>query len=393
MATTRARTPKAKAKATPPKHMTSQALAVKYRPKTFRDLVGQNDVVTVLRGAFKSGKIPSSILLEGATGSGKTTCARLICMYLNCETGRACGKCDSCKYILAGAHPDVVEKDMGTNNKVDDARALVKSAQAAPILGRKRIFILEECHGMTKDAARALLRTLEEPPANTVFLLATTNPEKLLPTILNRVLRLTLKTIDKDAIVTHLLKVAEQEGYDLRKQAGAKSALNMIADFSGGHMRDALALLEYVLYAIEGGADLSNKTVLEQFLSNSEVDMDKLSASLVCATLNSDLENAIKYLQLCTNPRGLISKCRWLLDYIIRDATGTVKYAPYNGKLFMKTAKQKGIEYSLPELLRMQNMIVDAELLFNTTAIDESVLFQSRLGVFMAEEYERTQTK
>lgn len=391
MATTKSKT-KSK-KSSKPNHIVSQSLAVKYRPRTFKGLVGQKETISVLRGVFKSGKIPATILLEGATGSGKTTCARLISLYLNCETGKACGKCDNCKFILAGSHPDVVEKDMGTNNKVDDARALVKSAQAAPIMGRKRIFILEECHGMTKDAARALLRTLEEPPKNTVFLLATTNPEKLLPTIVNRCLRLTLKTIDKDDIVTHLLDVAEREGYDLKKQKGAKSALGMIADFSGGHMRDALALLEYILYAIEGGADLTNKTVLEQFLSNSEVDMDKLAASLICATLNSDLTAAIKFLQLCTNPRGLISKCRWLLDYVIRDATGTVKFAPYSGKLFMKTAKQKQIEYSLPELLRLQNMLVDAELLFNTTAIDESVLLQSRLGVFMAEEYERKQNE
>ena len=156
-------------------------------------------------------------------------------------------------------------------------------------------------------------------------------------------------------------------------------------------MREAISLLEYVLYAIDGGADLSNKTVVEQFVSNSQVDMDKLSASLVCAILNEDLMAAIKFLQYCSNPRGLISKCRWLLDFLIRQATGTVKYTPYSGKCFLSTAKTKKIEYSLPQLLRLQQAFVDAELQFNSTSIDESVLLQSKIGVLMAEEHERNQ--
>lgn len=371
-----------------PKVFISQSLAVKHRPRKFSDLVGQDKTVAVLRGMFKSRKIPGSILFEGATGSGKTTCVRLFCLYLQCEKGTACGECDSCQYVMAKTHPDVQEYNMGTHGKVEDARGIVKSARAAPVMGSKRIIILEEAHKMTDAAANALLLSLEEPPKNTIFILATTNPEKLIKTILNRCTRITLTTIERSAVIDHLLKIAKKEGVDLEKTKGAKDALGMIADFSAGHMREAISLLEYVLYAIQGGADLNNKTVMEQFLSNSEVDMDKLAASIVCAILDMNLEAVIKFILMCSNTRGLIGKCRWLIDFLIRQATGTIKFTPYSGRIFLQTAKQKNIEYSLPQLLRMQNTLVNTELLLNSTSIDESVLLQTKIGVHMSDEYE-----
>jgi len=358
----------------------SGSLAVKYRPTKLKDLVGQNHLTVQLKGMFKTRAVPGAFLLEGQTGGGKTTVARIIHRYLNCETGKACGKCDSCR-MDPRSHPDLISINAGTDGKVDDIRKLIKGARVAPYYN-KRIILVDEAHKLTGAAAEALLVPLEEPSRDTIWIMCTTNPEKMLPTIVNRCVRFTMKAVEQDDLIKRLAFISDSEGSAIAKSEDGNEALSLIADFSNGSMRQAVALLESVLYAAAGGADISSKDVLSSFIQNSEVDLDKTAVSLVAAILNNDLKAAIRFVRLGGNTRGVISKSRWLVDYLIGAETKTAKYKPYSGRLFETVAKKKGIEIRLDALLMLQLTLVDTEMKLNSTSIDESVLLQTAIAKY-----------
>lgn len=372
---------KEKSKETQPTEVAiSGALAVKYRPNKLKDLVGQPHIVSQLKGMFKLNKVPGAFLLDGQTGGGKTTVARIIHRYLNCEIGKACGKCQSC-LMDPKNHPDLVTINAGTDGKVDDIRKLIKGAKVAPYYN-KRVILIDECHKLTGASAEAILIPLEEPSRDTIWILCTTNPEKMLPTIVNRCTRLTMKPIEHDHVVTRLAEVAKAEGVDLGESEAGQEALSLVADFSNGSMRQALALLESVLYAAAGGADINSKDVLSAFVENSEVDLDKAAVSLIAALLNNDLKAAIRFIRLSGNVRGLLHKSRWLIDYLIGDKTKTAKFKPYSGRLFEKVAADKGIPVRLDTLLMLQIVFVNAEVQMNSTSVDESVLLQTAVATY-----------
>lgn len=363
----------------------SGALAVKFRPRKLKDLVGQSHITTQLKGMFKSRKVPAAFLLEGQTGGGKTTLARIIHLYLNCEKGTACGKCESCR-IDPKNHPDLVSINAGTDGKVDDIRKLVKGARVAPY-HNKRIILIDEAHKLTGAAAEALLVPLEEPSRDTIWILCTTNPEKMLPTMINRCVHFTMRPVEHEDMVKRLTHISEKEKVDLSSEDG-QEALSLIADFSNGSMRHAIALLESVLYAVAGGADISNKQVLSSFIQNSEVDLDKAAVSLVAALMNNDLKGAIRFIRKAGNTRGLVSKSRWLIDYCIGAKTKTAKFKPYSGRLFEKLVSDKEIPVRLDALLLLQMTIVDAEMKMNNTSIDESVILQTAIAKYAFENAE-----
>ena len=364
-----------------PKVILSQSLAVKYRPQSLNGLVGQPHIVTQIKGMQKTGRWPGAFLLEGQTGGGKTTLARILHRILNCELGKACGKCDSCK-MNPKSHPDLVNVNAGTDGKIDDMRKLVKSARVSPY-NNKRIILIDEAHKLTGAAAEALLVDLEEPSRDTIWVLCTTNPEKMLGTLVNRCVRFTIKPITVDAIISRLGSIAKKEGHDIASTKSGKEALKLIADFTNGSMREAISLLESVLYAIEGGADIDSKDVLAAFIENSEVDLDKASVSMIAALFNNDVKSAIKFIRISGNARGMLSKARWLVDYLIGKSTKSAKFVPYSGRVFDKIAKEKGIKVKLGECLRLQISLVDAEMKMNSCSIDENVLLQTAIARYI----------
>lgn len=182
--------------------MSYKALYNKYRSQTFDELVGQQTIVTTLKNALATNKIAHAYLFCGPRGTGKTSVARLFAKALNCSegVGHQCNKCENCIQISEGQHPDVIEIDAASNSGVDEVRSLIEKVKYAPIKGRYKIYIIDEVHMMTPSAFNALLKTLEEPPEYVVFILCTTEPYKLLPTIISRCQRFEFRKISDDEL-------------------------------------------------------------------------------------------------------------------------------------------------------------------------------------------------
>src|SRR5947207_14404755 len=243
------------------------ALARKYRPKKFSDLIVQDHVAAALRGAVAQGRVAHGYLFAGPRGVGKTTAARILAMALNCEqrsaAGEPCGVCDSCSRIWTGsANLDVVELDAASNRGVDDARDLRERAMyAASTEAGSKVYIVDEAHMLTREAWNALLKILEEPPPRVVFDFATTEPQKIANTaapILSRLQRFDFRRIGPHAIIARLKEVAKAEQLQVEDDA-----LHLIAKSANGGMRDALSLLDQVLSFSEGGAPVTAARVRE----------------------------------------------------------------------------------------------------------------------------------
>ena len=219
-----------------------EALYRKYRPKTFDDVVGQDYITETLKNQVRTGRLSHAYLFIGTRGTGKTTCARILAKAVNCEhpvDGNPCNRCPACLGIEDGSILDVVELDAASNNGVDDVRMLRDEALFSPTSVRKRVYIIDEVHMLSKPAFNALLKILEEPPSHLMFILATTELNKVLPTILSRCQRHSFRRLDSETIARRLSWVAQQEG--IRLEPEAAKLLGRLAD---GGMRDGLSLLD-----------------------------------------------------------------------------------------------------------------------------------------------------
>ncbi len=238
--------------------MSYLVLARKYRPTTFADLVGQQQVSRTLQNALATGRIAHAYLFSGPRGVGKTTAARLLAMSLSCLAEkveeRPCGRCSSCLEIQAGQAVDVIEVDGASNRGINEIRDLRETVKYLPAKGRYKVYIIDEVHALTKDAFNALLKTLEEPPAHVVFIFATTETHKVLPTILSRCQRYDFRRIRTEDIAARLAEVARLEGLKAEPEA-----LEIIASQGEGGLRDALSLMDQAIAA--GGGEITAQSV------------------------------------------------------------------------------------------------------------------------------------
>ena len=231
--------------------------ARKYRPQTFSTVVGQSHITTTLKNAILHHHLAHAFLFTGPRGVGKTTCARILAKTINCEhigkDGEACDTCSSCKSFNSGASFNVHELDAASNNSVDDIRELTEQVRFAPQAGKYKIYIIDEVHMLSASAFNAFLKTLEEPPAHAIFILATTEKHKIIPTILSRCQIFDFKRITPADIVAHLEEIATKESI-----TAEPSALQVIAQKSDGCMRDALSILDKIVSFTNANLTYSN---------------------------------------------------------------------------------------------------------------------------------------
>ncbi|MCH4146999.1 MAG: DNA polymerase III subunit gamma/tau [Prevotella sp.] len=269
--------------------------ARKYRPMTFDTVVGQSALTTTLKNAVKSGKLAHAYLFCGPRGVGKTTCARIFAKAINCQhptaDGEACNECESCKAFNEQRSYNIFELDAASNNSVENIKTLMDQTRIPPQIGKYKVFIIDEVHMLSTAAFNAFLKTLEEPPAHVVFILATTEKHKILPTILSRCQIYDFERMTVQEITDHLKKVAQKEGISYEEEA-----LNLIAEKADGGMRDALSIFDQATSFSQG--NITYQKVIE--------DLNVLDSENYFKMVDMALENKVSDLMLLLN--SLIAK-------------------------------------------------------------------------------------
>ncbi len=267
--------------------MAYKALYRTYRPQTFDEVAGQEHIVKTLKNALATGKIAHAYLFAGPRGTGKTTMAKLFAKALNCEEGigHQCNECKNCISIIEGNHPDVLELDAASNNGVDEIRELIDKVKYGTILGRYKVYIIDEVHMLSAGAFNALLKTLEEPPEHVIFILATTEPHKILPTILSRCQRYDFTKVSEVDIKERLKAILLNENVEY-----VEDAVELIVSLADGGMRDALSILEKVL------AYSNNRLVVEDVLNIFALESKEEKIKLLKSIVNHDMSDVLSRL-------------------------------------------------------------------------------------------------
>lgn len=328
-------------------------LSRKYRPKDLNDLVGQDILEKSLRSCLDSKKVPHAFLFHGIRGVGKTTTARILARCLCCIgtdgntdiTSSPCGICRSCIAMNQEQHLDVMEFDAASRTGVDDIRDIIDATQYAPVLGRYKIFIIDEVHMLSKSAFNALLKTLEEPPAHVKFIFATTEVQKVPETILSRCMTFQLTPVSTIELSKHLIFIAQKEGFDLVPQAA-----ELISEESEGSVRDALSILEQALMLSEGTKQVTQDTVLNMLGGASADEINELLKMILNARTKEALEKSEELFSKGADPFILFKS---LQEILYKTITKKV-----NGQLD---------EYSLSNLLYLwQILLKQTENMKNT---------------------------
>ena len=270
--------------------MAYQALYRKYRPTNFDEVVGQTHIIQTLKNAIVQNRIAHAYLFCGPRGTGKTSIAKIFAKTLNCTNSQdaPCGVCENCKMAAYGSHPDIIEIDAASNNGVDEVRNLIDKVKYAPMQGKYKIYIIDEVHMMTSGAFNALLKTIEEPPAHVIFIFATTEPNKVLPTIISRCQRFDFNKVSMHDIKYRLSVVCKNEGIEIDE-----NGLTLIAQLADGGMRDALSILDQCVAYCSSHIDVNDIRKIYGVVTSE--DIGKLFYSVYKKDVDSFVKDIQKY--------------------------------------------------------------------------------------------------
>ena len=270
--------------------MAYQALYRKYRPTNFDEVVGQTHIIQTLKNAIVQNRIAHAYLFCGPRGTGKTSIAKIFAKTLNCTNSQdaPCGVCENCKMAANGSHPDIIEIDAASNNGVDEVRNLIDKVKYAPMQGKYKIYIIDEVHMMTSGAFNALLKTIEEPPAHVIFIFATTEPNKVLPTIISRCQRFDFNKVSMHDIKYRLSVVCKNEGIEIDE-----NGITLIAQLADGGMRDALSILDQCVAYCSSHIDVNDIRKIYGVVTSE--DIGKLFYSVYKKDVDSFVKDIQKY--------------------------------------------------------------------------------------------------
>lgn len=359
------------------------------RPEVFDEILGQEHIVRILKHQIESGEVSHAYLFCGTRGTGKTTTARILAKGVNClnedPKKRPCGVCENCKAIKDGTFMDVIEIDAASNNGVENIRELRESVKYPPAVGRKKVYIIDEVHMLSPGAFNALLKTLEEPPENVMFILATTEPQKLPATILSRCLRLDFKRVPQKLLMEGMRRICEEKGVTL-----TESALKLLANCADGSVRDGLSVLDQVLAS--GQKEIDREAVLEYIGAAGEDFFIELTEQVSLRKVPEALLLVDRALADGKDVRGLMKD--WMAHYrnlmitkFIRDPEDMLNMAAENLARIEEQSRHITMDEIRDAILRLSRTINEArwstqprillELAIISIASGESVESQS----------------
>lgn len=362
--------------------MDYKVTARKWRPQSFSDVVGQENLVKTIQSSLSTGRIPHAFLFSGVRGVGKTTTARIIAKSLNCKNpskdNEPCNKCSSCLEITGGYSLDVMEIDGASNRGIDNIRELKDTVAYMPLSGKYKVYIIDEVHMLTNEASNALLKTLEEPPPHAVFILATTEAHKVIPTIKSRCQHFVFKKISSRGIVEQLKKIADDE-----KIKYTEEGLFLIADSADGSMRDAQSVFDQISLYSDG--DITEKSAAELL----GIPDTHYFTELLESAKTSDIIRMLKTIRDYTSNVGDIKIFTMNMLYFLKQGV-LVKKLPYDDELLNIPEKKYGElvvlfeSFTQAELIRMIGIFID---LFSTLKGDSSERFLLEAALFKMMDY------
>ncbi len=332
--------------------MIYQSLYRKYRPQHLDEVVGQEHILNVLYNSLTKDMISHAYLFCGPRGTGKTSIAKLFAQSINCEQAGtvACGVCDNCLEGSAGTHPDIVEIDAASNNGVDEIRGLIDKVKYTPLLGKYKVYIIDEVHMLSQGAFNAFLKTLEEPPAHAVFILATTEIHKVIPTIVSRCQRYDFTNINDDAIAKRLNFILDEEG--VKAEQGVTQ---LIASLSSGALRNALTILEQAIIIADPIITLKQIHETNGIITSSQ--KKRIFTAIVGKDIQPLLNEVSNLLEVSVNiERLMMDLIKTLKDTLVFKYTRNDTYSDYSEKSLIEYMAQ---HVSIEDLMKMINVLLE----------------------------------